>query len=56
MSDEEFAKMFSSMGGDMGDGFNEASFMPMMQQMMKQLLSKDILYPSLKEIALKVII
>ena len=31
-----------------------AEFMPMMQGMMQTLLSKDVLYPSLKEIVDKV--
>ena len=38
------------MGGDGQDG----AFMGMMQGMMKSLLSKDVLYPSLKEITDKV--
>jgi hypothetical protein len=37
-------------GGDGGD----MEFMPMMQHMMKSLISKDVLYPSLKEISDKV--
>jgi len=46
------------MGGDQGDwggglaeGGDEGSFMPLMQGMMKNLLSRDVLYPSLKEIS-----
>ena len=34
-------------GGEMGD------FMPMMQTMMKSILSKDVLYPSLKDVCSK---
>lgn len=52
MSDDELVKMLSGMG--MGEGMSEEGIMPMMQQMMKQLLSKDILYPSLKDISSKV--
>lgn len=33
---------------------DDDDFMPMMQGMMKNLLSKDILYPSLKDISTKV--
>jgi len=32
----------------------EASFLPMMQNMMHNLLSKDILYPSISDLANKV--
>ena len=46
-------RMFSGMG--LAPGANqEDAFMPMMQNMMKTLLSKDVLYPSLKEISDKV--
>ena len=37
----------------LGDGA-EGEMMPMMQQMMQNLLSKEILYPSLKEVVEKV--
>ena len=37
-----------------GDVTEESDLMPMMQGMMKSLLSKDILYPSLKDISTKV--
>ena len=40
--------------GEGEGGDDELSFMPMMQGMMKSLLSKDVLYPSLKEISAKV--
>ena len=50
MNDDDLLKAFTSMGmEDEGDGF-----MPMMQGMMKTLLSKEILYPSLKELSQKV--
>lgn len=50
MNDEDLLKAFTSMGmEEEGDGF-----MPMMQGMMKTLLSKEILYPSLKELSQKV--
>ena len=45
-------KMFAGMGLN-GQG-GEEGFMPMMQGMMKTLLSKEVLYPSLKEINDKV--
>lgn len=50
MNDEDLLKAFTSMGmEEEGEGF-----MPMMQGMMKTLLSKEILYPSLKELSQKV--
>ena len=51
-SEEEMMRMFSGMGMN-GQGAGEG-FMPMMQGMMKTLLSKEVLYPSLKEINDKV--
>ncbi|XP_048773656.1 peroxisomal biogenesis factor 19-like isoform X2 [Ostrea edulis] len=49
MSDEDLMKAFTSMGmEEEGEGF-----MPMMQGMMKTLLSKEVLYPSLKELSQK---
>ena len=36
------------------DGSGDFDMMPLMQGMMKNLLSKDILYPSLKELNEKV--
>ncbi|KAH3704464.1 peroxisomal biogenesis factor 19-like [Dreissena polymorpha] len=50
--DEEMMRLFSGLGME-GMAGSEDSFMPMMQNMMKTLLSKDILYPSLKEISEK---
>lgn len=48
-SDDELMKMMGGLG--LGEGTNEGSeFMPFMQQMMQSLLSKEILYPALKEI------
>lgn len=44
--------MFGGLGLN-GEG-GEEGFMPMMQGMMKTLLSKEVLYPSLKEINDKV--
>ncbi|XP_052063769.1 peroxisomal biogenesis factor 19-like [Mytilus californianus] len=49
MSEDDLMKAFTSMG--MEDG--QDGFMPMMQGMMKSLLSKEILYPSLKELSKK---
>ena len=51
--EDEMMKMFAGMGLN-GEG-GEEGFMPMMQGMMKTLLSKDVLYPSLKEINDKVL-
>jgi len=50
-SEEELQAMFSSMG--MGDG-SQPSFdnlIPMMEGMMQSLLSKELLYPAMKDIA-----
>ena len=41
-----------NMGGPGAAG--DMEFMPMMQHMMRSLISKDVLYPSLKEISDKV--
>lgn len=49
MSEDDLMKAFTSMGVEDG----QDGFMPMMQGMMKSLLSKDILYPSLKELSQK---
>lgn len=46
--------MMSNMGLN-GEMPGEEDFLPMMQGMMKDLLSKDVLYPSLKEISAQVI-
>lgn len=57
MSDDELMKSFQqslNLGPDGGGGDGEASFIPMMQNMMSNLLSKEILYPSLKDLADKV--
>ncbi|XP_033641177.1 peroxisomal biogenesis factor 19-like isoform X1 [Asterias rubens] len=48
--EEEIFKQLENM--HLGDGA-EGEMMPMMQQMMQNLLSKDILYPSLKEVVEK---
>ena len=45
-------KAMEGLGMDEGDG--EASILPIMQSIMQNLLSKDVLYPSLKEITEKV--
>lgn len=44
----ELASMFSGLG--MGEGSGSGELFPFMQQMMQSLLSKDILYPALKDI------
>jgi peroxin-19 len=51
-SEENIANMFSGLGvGEVTEG---GDFLPFMQQMMQSLLSKDILYPALKDIVDKV--
>ncbi len=57
MPEEELLRLLSGFGlqeGAEGEGMGDADFFPMMQGMMKSLLSKDVLYPSLKEITGKV--
>ncbi|XP_041036580.1 peroxisomal biogenesis factor 19 isoform X1 [Carcharodon carcharias] len=53
-TEEELNQAMSSLGVDLGlsEGAaeTEGSFLPIMQNIMQNLLSKDILYPSLKEI------
>ncbi|XP_065399773.1 peroxisomal biogenesis factor 19 isoform X1 [Macaca fascicularis] len=51
MSDEELTKAMEGLGMDEGDG--EGNILPIMQSIMQNLLSKDVLYPSLKEITEK---
>ena len=53
----QMLRMLSGMnlgGDDAGTDGMESGFMPMMQGMMESLLSKEVLYPSLKEITSKV--
>jgi len=49
----------SALGSDGIDGGSDdtadANLIPMMQGMMKSLLSKDVLYPSLKDISAQVL-
>uniref|UniRef100_A0A452IZL8 Peroxisomal biogenesis factor 19 n=1 Tax=Gopherus agassizii TaxID=38772 RepID=A0A452IZL8_9SAUR len=51
MSEEELAKAMDGLGLEEGDG--EGNILPIMQSIMQNLLSKDVLYPSLKEITEK---
>ncbi|XP_067945245.1 peroxisomal biogenesis factor 19-like [Watersipora subatra] len=53
MSDEELMKSFQESLNLGADGSKEGAgdFVPMMENMMSSLLSKDILYPSLKDLA-----
>ncbi|XP_064449845.1 peroxisomal biogenesis factor 19 isoform X1 [Mirounga angustirostris] len=51
MSEEELTKAMEGLGMDEGDG--EGNILPIMQSIMQNLLSKDVLYPSLKEITEK---
>ncbi|KAK6172158.1 hypothetical protein SNE40_015884 [Patella caerulea] len=56
MSEEDLNQAFANMGvGAMGpsDGQEGPDYFPMMQGMMQMLLSKEVLYPSLKEISSK---
>ena len=46
-------KLVSGLNFEDGDESN-SGFVPLMQGMMKSILSKDILYPSLKDIVSKV--
>ncbi|XP_041373219.1 peroxisomal biogenesis factor 19-like [Gigantopelta aegis] len=48
VSEDELSRVFENLGLD---GQPDGEFFPMMQGMMKMLLSKDVLYPSLKEIS-----
>jgi peroxin-19 len=52
MSEEELTKAMEGLGMEEGDG--EGNILPIMQSIMQNLLSKDVLYPSLKEITEKV--
>lgn len=52
MSEEELTKAMEGLGMDEGEG--EGNILPIMQSIMQNLLSKDVLYPSLKEITEKV--
>lgn len=47
-SEEDIANIFSGLG--IAEGSEGGDFLPFMQQMMQSLLSKDILYPALKDI------
>lgn len=53
MSEEELTKAMEGLGMEEGDG--EGTILPIMQNIMQNLLSKDVLYPSLKEITEKVV-
>ncbi|XP_009463254.1 PREDICTED: peroxisomal biogenesis factor 19 [Nipponia nippon] len=50
-SEEELAKALEGLGLEESDG--ESSVLPVMRSIMQSLLSKDVLYPSLKEITEK---
>ena len=59
MSEQDLMRAMSGLGLGAGEegGSSEQpdmDFMPLMQNMMKNLLSKEVLYPSLKEISEKV--
>ncbi|NWJ06072.1 PEX19 factor, partial [Crypturellus undulatus] len=51
VSEEELAKAIEGLGLEEGDG--EGNILPIMQNIMQNLLSKEVLYPSLKEITEK---
>ena len=50
-------KMFAGMGlgGEASGGAGDFDLQPMMTHMLQSILSKDILYPSLKEVSEKVV-
>jgi len=51
-SEEDISKMFSNLGSMPGDGIgNFDNLLPMMEGMMQSLLSKELLYPAMKDIA-----
>merc|ERR1712141_161193 len=53
---QEFASSFGSIdeeAGSIQDGAGSNNFMPIMESMMKSILSKDLLYPPLKELCSK---
>ncbi len=60
MSEQDLMRAMSGLGlggsGEEGGSGEQPDmdFMPLMQNMMKNLLSKEVLYPSLKEISEKV--
>ncbi|XP_006001921.1 peroxisomal biogenesis factor 19 [Latimeria chalumnae] len=51
LSEEELARTMEGLGLEEGDG--DGNILPIMQSIMQNLLSKDVLYPSLKEITEK---
>ena len=51
MPGQDFLKAMAGMNLENSEDF---SFMPLMQTMMKNLLSKDVLYPALKDLREKV--
>ncbi|XP_060614114.2 peroxisomal biogenesis factor 19 [Anolis sagrei] len=51
VSEEELAKTMEGLGLEDGEG--DGNLLPLMQSIMQNLLSKDVLYPSLKEITEK---
>ncbi|XP_043818933.1 peroxisomal biogenesis factor 19-like [Dromiciops gliroides] len=53
MSEEELTKAMEGLGTEEGEGEGEGNILPIMQSIMQNLLSKDVLYPSLKEITEK---
>jgi len=56
-TEEELNKMFSGLGMSGGQGKGQEGFdnlLPMMEGMMQSLLSKELLYPAMKELAEKV--
>ena len=56
-SAEELEKMFEQLGlagGAAGEGNEMGGFFPLMQSMLENILSKDVLYQPMKEIVQKV--
>ncbi|XP_061694292.1 peroxisomal biogenesis factor 19 isoform X2 [Syngnathoides biaculeatus] len=53
LAGDDLVKTLEGLGLDEGGGGEEANILPIMQSIMQNLLSKEVLYPSLKEITTK---
>lgn len=55
MAGDDLVKTLENLGlNDNGEGGDDGNILPIMQSIMQNLLSKEVLYPSLKEITEKV--
>lgn len=55
LAGEDLVKTLENLGlNENGEGAEDGNILPIMQSIMQNLLSKDVLYPSLKEITEKV--